>query len=82
MATRSQNEHDFPNWEELPDGGRRYWVDKPGRVRGFARYIKIVDANEVTLSMMQAIYDEDGKLIERHQKYPIDTGHQRVEDEE
>ena len=78
MATRSQNEHDFPNWEDLPDGGLRYWVDKPGRVRGFARYIKIVDANEVTQRIVQEIYNSEGQLISVHQKYPVDTGHQSV----
>jgi hypothetical protein len=79
VATRSQNEHDFPNWQTLPDGGRRYWVDKPGRTWGFARYVKIVDSDEVTQSIVQEIYDDDGKLIERHQKYPVDTGHQSAE---
>ena len=28
------------------------------------------------------IYDAGGKLIAVHQKYPVDTGGQRVEDEE
>ena len=82
MATRSQNEHDFPNWEDLPDGGRRYWIDKPGRVRGFARYVKIVNAGEVTQSVVQEIYDHHGRLIGRHQKYPVDTGHENVEIED
>lgn len=78
MATRSQNEHDFPKWENLPDGGRRYWIDKPGRLSGFARYIKLVDASERTVSIVQEIYDENGVLIERHEKYPTDRGHQIV----
>ncbi len=82
MATRSQNEHDFPNWEDLPDGGRRYWVDKPGRRRGFARYIKIVGADEVTQSIVQEIYDDEGQLVEKHQKFPVDTGHQPVQPDE
>lgn len=82
MATRSQNEHDFPNWTELPDGGRRYWIDKPGRVRGFARYIKIVDSSEITQKIIQEIYNSEGKLIEIHQKYPADTGHQSVQPDE
>ncbi len=82
MATRSQNEHDFPNWEDLSDGGRRYWIDKPGRVRGFARYVKIVDADEVTQSVVQEIYDHQGRLVGRHQKYPVDTGHEDVEIED
>jgi len=24
-------------------------------------------------------YDTDGHLVERHQKFPIDTGHQKIE---
>lgn len=79
MATREQNEHDYMHWQELPDGGRCYWLDVPGRVRGFARYIKIVDTNEITQSFVQEIYDEHGRLTGRHQKYPIDTGHQIIE---
>jgi len=79
MATRAQNEHDFPNWEILSGGGRRYWIDKPGRTNGFARYVKIVDANEVTQAILQEIYDDSAKLIAKHQKYPVDTGHQTIE---
>ncbi|MBN1202723.1 MAG: hypothetical protein JXJ20_12795 [Anaerolineae bacterium] len=79
MADRSQNEHDFPNWADLPDGGRRYWIDQPGRVQGFARYIKIVDANEITQRFTQEIYNDQGRLIATHQKYPVDTGHQVIE---
>ncbi|HVU14715.1 MAG TPA: hypothetical protein VHD90_25740 [Phototrophicaceae bacterium] len=79
MATRAQNERDFPNWDELSNAGRRYWIDKIGRVSGFARYVKIVDANEMTQSIVQEIYDQNGKLIARHQKYPVDTGHQVIE---
>lgn len=76
MATRRDNERRFKQWEDLPDGGRRYWVDREGAVSGFQRMVKIVDADEVTLSLIQEIYDDDGVLIERHQKYPVDTGHQ------
>lgn len=78
MSTRAQNEKQFPNWEELPDSGRRYWYDRPGRVRGRARYVKIVDASEETMSFVQEIYNDAGELIARHQKYPADTGHQSV----
>jgi hypothetical protein len=76
VATRRDNERRFKQWEDLPDGGRRYWVDREGAVSGFQRMVKIVDADEVTLSLIQEIYDDDGVLIERHQKYPVDTGHQ------
>lgn len=76
MATRKQNERDFPNWEDLPDGGRRYWRERPGGDFGWCRYVKIVDADENTVSFVQEIYDDELRLIEMHQKYPVDTGHQ------
>jgi hypothetical protein len=78
MATRKQNEQRYDHWENLPDGGRRYWYDVPGQVRGSARYIKIVDGNEVTVFFAQYIYDDEGNLTEIHQKYPVDTDHQQV----
>ena len=82
MATRKQNEKRFPNWIDLPDGGRRYWNDRAGTVSGFQRMIKIVDKDEQTIQLLQEIYDDDGKLIEQHQKYPVDTGHQILSDED
>lgn len=82
MATREQNEKRFKNWEELPGGGRRYWSDRRGLVSGYQRMVKVVDANEVTQQVIQEIYDDDGLLIERHQKYPVDTGHAKLEDGE
>lgn len=45
---RLLNERKFKNWDELPDGGRRYYYQVTGRVTGFARYIKIVDDKENT----------------------------------
>jgi hypothetical protein len=33
---------------------------------------------EETARMWQEIYDSDGKLVESHQKYPADTGHQKL----
>jgi hypothetical protein len=78
LADRQQNERRFPEWEELPGGGRRYFRIRQGRVSGYARYVKIVDANEVTVSIVQEIYDDDDRLVSRHQKYPEDTGHQDV----
>ncbi|MGH8102899.1 MAG: hypothetical protein ACREJQ_00080 [bacterium] len=78
MSTRDQNERKFPNWEPLPADGRRYWLDLLGRQGWKARYVKEVDANEVTVRFYQEIYDETGKLVEVHQKYPLDQGHQKV----
>jgi hypothetical protein len=49
MATRIQNERQYETWEELPDGGRRYTRIVLGRPGWKARYIKEVDAAELTL---------------------------------
>lgn len=57
---------------------RRYWLDVMGRLGWRARYVKEVNANEVTVGFYQEIYDENGRLIEVHQKYPVDLGHRRV----
>jgi hypothetical protein len=75
MSTRAQNEKKFGHWEELPDGGRRYWLDVYGRLGWRARYLKEVDASETTLRFWQEIYGEQGKLAEIHEKYPVDKGH-------
>ncbi len=76
MGSREDNERRFPQWDELPDGGRRYYQVKRGRDAGYAKYVKVVDVNEITLSLVQEIYDDSGPLLSMHQKYPEDTGHQ------
>lgn len=78
MDKRERNERDYPDWEDLPNGGRRYWKDIAGRVKNWARYVKIVDSEENTVSFVQEIYNDDGQLIGHHQKYPVDTGHQEI----
>lgn len=75
---RKQNEKKFGNWEGLPNEGRRYWYDVPGRKGWSARYIKEVDSNENTLYFYQEIYDNRGQLVEVHRKYPVDHGHEKV----
>lgn len=82
MAKRDKNERRFPNWEDLPDGGRRYVRLIKGRQSGYAYYVKIVDANEITTAIIQEIYDDAGKLIAIHHKYPEDTGHQTIGSED
>jgi hypothetical protein len=42
-----------------------------------ARYLKLVDQQENTIRFWQEIFNEQGLLVEVHQKYPIDLGHQR-----
>ncbi len=78
MGTRSQNERRFAHWQTLPAGGRRYWLDVPGRHGWRARYIKEVDAAERTLLFRQEIYDPQGRLTEVHDKYPVDRGHRKA----
>jgi hypothetical protein len=78
VSTREQNERKFSNWQDLPNGGRRYWFDVLSRSKWKARYVKEVDAHEVTLRFYQEIYDEMGDLVEVHQKHPVDLGHRKV----
>lgn len=82
MATRRENEREYPNWVGLSEGGRRYWRERPGGDFGFCRYVKVIDKNERTVIFLQEIYDDEGNLIEVHQKYPVDTGHQNLGVEE
>ena len=78
MSTRAQNEKKFGSWTDLPDGGRRYWLDVAGRMGWRARYVKEVDSQETVVRFWQEIYDDQGRLVEIHQKYPVDKGHQKV----
>ncbi len=78
---RKQNEKKFGAWEELPGGGRRYWLEVMGRSGWKARYVKEVDAEERTLRFYQEIYNERGELVEIHEKYPIDKGHKKIKGE-
>ena len=78
LSTRPQNERKFGSWEELPSRGRRYWFEVAGRRGWKARYVKEVDADENTVRFWQEIYNDQGKLVEIHEKYPVDKGHQQV----
>ncbi len=73
-----QNERKFGAWDELPDGGRRYFFEVQGRHGWSARYVKEVDASERTMKFYQEIYDEEGRLVEIHEKYPVNKGHIKV----
>lgn len=75
---REQNEKEFDEWEELPEGVRKYWFEIKGKMGGYARYIKYTDAEENTTSFVQEIYDSKRKLVSIHEKYPIDKGHKKI----
>lgn len=77
MASREQNERRFGHWEDLPDGGRRYFRDFVGRGGGHARYVKEVDEAEATTRFAQEIYDQAGRLVAVHEKFPVDLGHKQ-----
>jgi hypothetical protein len=66
VASRAQNERKFKQWEDLPNGGRRYVREFVGRVGGRARYIKEVDASERTVRFLQEIYDVTDRLVAMH----------------
>ena len=76
---RKENEKKYSNFEELADGSRIYWFEIEGRMGWKARYVKIVDTNEFTVSFRQEIFNENGILVEIHEKYPIDNGHIKIE---
>ena len=78
MSTRRQNEKKFGSWEALPGGGRRHRLDVTGRPGWQARYLKEVDAKERTARFWQEIYDDAGRLVETHEKFPVDKGHKKV----
>jgi hypothetical protein len=72
---RKQNESKFGVWDELPNGRRRYFYEVQGRHGCLARYGKEVDASERTIRFYQDIFNENGRLVEIHEKYPADKGH-------
>ena len=78
MASREQNERKFDQWRELFGGGRCYWLDVSGYQGWRARYLKEVDATENTVRFWQEIYDDQARLVEVHEKFPVDKGHRKV----
>jgi hypothetical protein len=77
-SKRKANERKFPDWEELPDDGRRYFFEVEGRNGWKARYVKEVDKYEETQKFYQEIYDDQDRLVEIHIKFPIDQGHVKL----
>ena len=78
MNSRRQNEKKYGNWDNLAGGGRRYHLDVAGRFGWHARYVKEVNADETTLRFWQEIYDDTGRLVEIHEKFPVDKGYRKV----
>lgn len=75
---RRLNERKFPSWENLSNGGRKYSLEIMGKHGWKARYVKEADAMEETVKFYQEIYNENGNLIEVHEKFPVDKGHRKL----
>ena len=75
---RKENERKFTHWEDKKDGTRKYWFEIKGKMKWKARYVKVVDENETTISFRQEIYNDKNILVEIHEKYPIDKGHKKI----
>jgi hypothetical protein len=78
LGTREQNEKKFGDWAEVAGGGRLYQLEIAGRFGWHACYFKEVDSKEVTVRFWQEIYDDQGTLVEIHEKYPVDKGHRKL----
>jgi hypothetical protein len=75
---RQLNENKFKQWIDLSSGGRSYWYEIEGKLGYKARYVKEVDEKEDTLKFYQEIYNNKGILVEIHEKYPVNKGHQKI----
>lgn len=75
---REKNQHKFDNWNDKEDGGRVYWFEISGHHGWKAKYVKEVDKNEKTISFRQEIYNQQNKLVEIHEKYPLNKGHKKI----
>jgi hypothetical protein len=53
-------------------------LDTTGRLGWRARYFKEVNPDETTVRFWQEIYDDTGKLVKIHEKFPLDNGHKKV----
>lgn len=78
MGTRAQNEKKFGRWEELASGRRRYSLTVQGRWGWRAVYHKEFDGSETTVRFWQEVLDEANRVVEIHEKFPVDKGHQKV----
>lgn len=75
---RKENKKKFRSWTKLPDSGRRYFYEVQGKHGWRARYVKEVNSLEETIRFYQEIYDQNGRLVEIHEKFPEDKGHRKV----
>ena len=75
---RLSNEKEYDLWIEKSDGGRIYSFEIEGRFGWVSKYLKETDADEITVKFWQEIYDENGKLKEIYEKFPVDKVHKKM----
>lgn len=78
-SKRELNEKKYDSWEQTEDGGRKYQKKVEGKKGWYAIYLKTTDMNEETLDFRQLIYNDLGNLEEIHVKYPINSGHIKIQ---
>ena len=78
---RKENEKKFEDWKEVSNGGRIYFLSIDGRYGWKATYFKEVDFEETTIRFWQEIYNQNGILVEIHEKYPEDKGHIKLSEQ-
>ena len=78
MASRQSNENRFKQWRASETGGRIYYKKVAGLYGRYAFYFKEVDEHESIVRFWQEVYNAKDELIEIHEKYPIDNGHQKI----
>jgi hypothetical protein len=78
MSSRYANERKFKQWKLSDSGGRLYYRRIQGQGNWYALYFKEVDEEERTLRFWQEIFNEADQLVEIHEKYPVDKGHQKL----
>ena len=71
----------FGSWTDKGTGGRIYYFEIIGKFRWKAQYLKEVDKDEITIRFWLEIYDERNILREIHEKYPVDKGHKKIEND-
>jgi hypothetical protein len=69
---RQKSLHPSPMYDTRP---RQQRESKPALQTGFEGN----SIEETTLSFWQEIYNENGILVEYHEKYPVNMGHKKIE---
>lgn len=59
-------------------GRTALYIIGQGEIRVKALYIKEVNNEEETTRFCQEIYNDKGRLVEIHEKFPVNKGHREI----